>query len=195
MKPFKEIEEKAHAKHVPIMKEEGIEFLSSFIMNHPEVMKILEAGTAVGYSALTMASIRENITIDTLEINEEMISIAKENIKEREMDDRIFVHQIDAMLYQSAQYYDLFFIDAAKSQYYKYLEHFLPMSYVGSYFVFDNMNFHGIVDDPELSHNRSTLQMTRKLKRFREKILKDERFEHEFHPEIGDGILVLKRIK
>ena len=69
------------------------------------------------------------------------------------------------------------------------------MSYVGSYFIFDNMNFHGIVEDASLSHNRSTLQMTRKLKRFKERILKDDRFESAFYPDIGDGILVLKRIK
>ena len=195
MNDLKEIEKHARAKHVPIMKEEGITFLQSFIMEHPELMRKLEAGTAVGYSAIAMASVRENIMVDTLEINKKMISIAKQNIEDAGMKDRVFVHEMDAMLYQSAQYYDLFFIDAAKSQYYKYLDHFMPMSYVGSYFVFDNMNFHGIVEDPELSHNRSTLQMTRKLKKFREQILQDERFEHAFYPEIGDGILVLKRIK
>ena len=96
---------------------------------------------------------------------------------------------------QLLEQYDLFFIDAAKSQYFRYLNHFYPMSYVGSYFIFDNINFHGIVEEPSLSHNRSTLQMTRKLKRFKERILKDERFKATFYSEIGDGILVLERIK
>ena len=92
-------------------------------------------------------------------------------------------------------HYDFYFIDAAKSQYHRYLEHFLPTSYVGSVFLFDNLNFHGIVDDPSLSHNRSTLQMTRKIKRFRENLLKDERFETTFYPDIGDGIAIAKRVK
>ncbi|MBR2825232.1 MAG: class I SAM-dependent methyltransferase [Solobacterium sp.] len=195
MKELNEIKEIAQKEHIPLMKDDGIQFLCSFIKERLSIMKILEAGTAVGYSALMMASLRENITIDTLEINEEMVKRARDNIKEEGMEDRIFVYHTDALLFESAKYYDLFFIDAAKSQYFRYLNHFYPMSYVGSYFIFDNINFHGIVEEPSLSHNRSTLQMTRKLKRFKERILKDERFKATFYSEIGDGILVLERIK
>ena len=195
MKPLSDIKQNARDEHIPVMKDEGVEFLCSFIKERPSIMKILEAGTAVGYSSLMMASLRENITVDTLEINQEMVDRARLNIEEEGMKDRIFVYHTDALLFESAKYYDLFFIDAAKSQYFRYLNHFYPMSYVGSYFIFDNMNFHGIVEDASLSHNRSTLQMTRKLKRFKERILNDDRFESEFYPDIGDGILVLKRIK
>ena len=62
-------------------------------------------------------------------------------------------------------------------------------------FIFDNLNFHGIVDDESLSSNRSTIQMMHKIKKFREHLLKDDRFQTEFHSDTGDGIAVSVRIK
>lgn len=67
-------------------------------------------------------------------------------------------------------------------------------SHIGTLFVYDNLSFHGIVDDPALSHNRSTLQMTRKIKEFREHLLSDNRFDTVFYEDTGDGIAVARRI-
>lgn len=195
MKEINAIKRYAEKHSIPIMKEDGMHFLLAYIQDHPDIMKVLEIGTAVGLSAIKMASVRENITIDTLEIDEAMVEQAKQNIAKMHMEDRIFVYHMDAMEFETAKYYDLYFVDAAKSQYHQYLEHFLPTSYVGSTFLFDNLNFHGIVDDPTLSHNRSTLQMTRKIKKFRDTLLNDKRFETIFYPEIGDGIAVARRIQ
>ena len=193
-KQHKTITSYAKEHGVPIMKEEGMRFLLAYLKEHPEINKILEVGTAIGYSAIQMAGVRDNIYVDTIEIVEDNVKLARDNIAAYGLSDRIHVYHMDAMEYQTFQYYDFYFIDAAKSQYAHYLEHFLPTSYVGSVFLFDNLNFHGIVDDESKSHNRSTLQMTRKIKKFRDKIQKDPRFETTFYPEIGDGILIAKRI-
>ena len=194
MNNLNELEKQARQSHVPIMMDSGMLFLTGYIRSHPGIMRILEAGTAVGWSSMKMAEVRENITVDTIEIDGDMYRQAVENIRNAGLSDRIFVHHMDAVNFETASYYDLFFIDAAKSQYRKYLEHFYPNSYVGSVFIFDNLNFHGIVDHPELSENRSTLQMTRKILRFRERLMQDRRFKTEFYPEIGDGIAVSERI-
>ena len=194
MTSMEALKQQAEKDHVPIMKESGMAFLLGYIKDHPEIMRILECGTAIGLSAIRMANIRENITIDTLEADPLMKEKAIANIREAGLSDRVFVHLSDASLYQTAQYYDLFFIDAAKSQYRMYLEHFYENSHSQSVFLFDNMNFHGIVDDPSLSHNRSTLQMTRKILKFRNHILMDPRFVSDYYPEVGDGILLAKRI-
>lgn len=191
---LKKIEQDARKSGVPLMLDSGMEFLLDYIRCHPEITRVLECGTAVGWSSMNIAGIRENITIDTLEVDPRMYEQAVANIRAAGLDDRIFVHLSDASLYTTAQYYDLFFIDAAKSQYRMYLEHFFQNSYIGSVFVFDNLNFHGIVDHPELSHNRSTVQMTHKIAKFREAMLKDRRFECRWHPEKGDGILIARRI-
>ena len=65
------IEKNARENHVPVMLEDGMEFLVQYIREHEEIVNILEIGTAVGLSSMKMAEIRETIHIDTLEVNEE----------------------------------------------------------------------------------------------------------------------------
>ncbi len=192
---LKKIHDDARKNDVPIMLDDGLQYLLDFIRGHENIRDILEIGTAVGYSAINMASIRWDITIDTLEVDEQMYRQAVANIANENLSERITVHFGDASNFETKKKYDLIFVDAAKSQYRRYLEHFYKNSEIGTYFVFDNLNFHGIVDDESLSHNRSTIQMMHKIKKFRDHILKDERFHTEFHGEIGDGIAVAVRVK
>ncbi len=184
-----EIHDKAREEHVPIMKDDGMEFLLNLIQKNENIRDILEIGTAVGYSSIQMAKIRWDNEIDTLEINPKMYEQALKNIEIENLQDRIHVHLMDGAEFETNKIYDLIFIDAAKSQYRRYLEHFMKNSRIGTVFVFDNLNFHGIVDDENLSHNRSTIQMVHKIKKFREHIIQDPRFETTFY-NIGDGIAV-----
>ena len=167
-------------------------FLLNYIRKHEGIRDILEVGTAVGFSAINMAKIRWDNTIDTLEINQKMYEKAIQNIKNEQLDDRIHVHLIDGAAFETNKIYDLIFIDAAKSQYRRYLEHFMKNSRIGTVFIFDNLNFHGIVDNEELSSNRSTIQMVHKIKKFREHLLNDDRFITAYY-EVGDGIAVSVR--
>ncbi len=188
-KTLLEIHDAARENHVPIMKDDGMEFLLNLIEKNENIRDILEIGTAVGYSSINMAKIRWDNQIDTLEINPKMYEQAIQNIQSENLQDRIHVHLIDGASYETKKIYDLIFIDAAKSQYRRYLEHFMKNSRIGTIFVFDNLNFHGIVDDEKLSHNRSTIQMVHKIKKFREHIIRDTRFDTTFY-DIGDGIAV-----
>lgn len=189
-----EIHDEARKEHVPIMLDDGMAFLLNYIRKHEGVRDILEVGTAVGFSAINMAKIRWDNTIDTLEINPKMYEKAIQNIKNEKLDDRIHVHLIDGAAFKTNKIYDLIFIDAAKSQYRRYLEHFMKNSRIGTVFIFDNLNFHGIVDNEELSSNRSTIQMVHKIKKFREHLLNDDRFITSYY-EVGDGIAVSVRKK
>ncbi|MBQ1469039.1 MAG: class I SAM-dependent methyltransferase, partial [Solobacterium sp.] len=157
------------------------------------IEKILEIGTAVGWSSMCMAGVRKTIHVDTVEIDLDMAEKAINNIRDNDLRDQITVHHIDALQYETGKIFDLIFIDAAKSQYMNYVDHFFDNSHTGTMFVFDNLNFHGIVDDPSLSHNRSTIQLTRKIREFREKLSGDPRFATQFM-DIGDGIAFAERI-
>lgn len=190
---LKEIHDQARAEGIPIMFDDGMEFLLDYIRKHENIRDILEIGTAVGYSAIRMAEIRWDMEIDTLEVNPEMYEQALKNIEAEHLSDRIHVHLTDAAQYETEKIYDLIFVDAAKSQYRRYQEHFLHNSRPGTVFVYDNLNFHGIVDDESLSRNRSTIQMTHKIHKFRDHLLKDERFETVFYPETGDGVAISVR--
>ena len=191
---LKRIQDDAIRNDIPIMKDDGIAFLLDYIKDHEEIRDILEVGTAVGYSAINFANIRWDMRVDTIEINPSLVEVAENNFIACKVDDRVKCFNMDAMEYESTKVYDLIFIDAAKSQYKKYLEHFYKNSRKGTVFVFDNLAFHGIVDNPEKSTNRSTLQMTRKIKKFRELLENDTRFDTKFYMEIGDGIALSKRI-
>lgn len=190
MDELKKIHDKARENDVPIMLDDGMEFLLRYIHEHEEIRDILEIGTAVGYSSIRMAMIRWDMKIDTLEVNPHMAAQAEDNIRKADLSERITVHLIDGAQYETDKIYDLIFVDAAKSQYRRYLEHFLKNTRKGSVFIFDNLNFHGLVDDESLTHNRGTVQMMHKIKKFREHLLKDERFDTVFYSDIGDGIAV-----
>ncbi len=179
--------------HIPLMFDEAMELLLDYIETHEEIERILEIGTAVGWSSMCMAGIRKTIHVDTVEIDLDMAEKAINNIRDNDLRDQITVHHIDALQYETGKIFDLIFIDAAKSQYMNYVDHFFNNSHPGTMFVFDNLNFHGIVDDPSLSHNRSTIQLTRKIREFREQLSGDSRFTTQFM-DIGDGIAFAERI-
>jgi len=121
---LQEIHDKARKEHVPIMLDDGMEFLLEYIRSHEGIRDILEIGTAVGYSAIQMANLRWDMTIDTVEINPEMYHQAVDNIMHACLQDRVHAYLQDAYQFETKKIYDLIFIDAAKSQYRKYMEHF-----------------------------------------------------------------------
>lgn len=194
MDKLEEIEINARKNHVPVMLDDGMEFLVSYITEHENINHILEIGTAVGLSSMKMAQIRDSIHIDTLEVNEQMFNEAKKNIHENHFENQISVYLCDGAKYETDKIYDLIFVDAAKAQYQNYVEHFYSNARKGTVFVFDNLNFHGIVDHPEITHNRSTRQLVGKIKKFREWILQEPRFKTVFYREIGDGVAIAEKL-
>ena len=143
--------------------------------------------------------IRENCVIATKlhihddEVNENMYTQAVDNIHKAGLQDRIHVHLTDGAQFETNKIYDLIFVDAAKSQYRRYLEHFYKNSRKGTVFIFDNLNFHGMVDNTKTTNNRSTRQMVHKIHKFRDFLLQDERFDTVFHSDVGDGVAVSVR--
>ena len=139
-----EIKNEALEKGVPIIKDEGLSFLLDFIKEHNS-KDILELGTAVGYSAMNMARLDKDIHIDTIEKKEDMYCQAIKNIKDNGLDNQIDVHFGPIEEYKTDRMYDLIFVDAAKAQYGKYMEQFLPNLKQEGYMLFDNMIFHGLI--------------------------------------------------
>ena len=120
---IKMMEAYAQEHHVPIMQEEGINFLCDYVKTH-HVKKILEIGSAIGYSAIRMALMDETIHVVTIERDEERYLEAVKNIALLELENRITIYHMDAFDFESAEQFDLLFIDAAKAQYIKFFEKF-----------------------------------------------------------------------
>ena len=191
---IEKIKEKALKEGVPIIKDEGLAFLLNLIRER-DCKEILELGTAVGYSAIQMASLAEGIHVDTIEKNEEMYRQAIENIREENLERQIDVFHMPIEEFVPERKYDLIFVDAAKAQYGKYLEQFLDHLKEDGVMFFDNMVFHGLIWDTDRISSRSLRNLVRKIRDFREKVLNDKRFDIILCDNIGDGILILTRRK
>ena len=186
------VKKKALDEKVPIIKDEGLEFLLDFIKKN-EFKDILELGTAVGYSAMKMASLDKDIHIDTIEKNEDMYRQAVKNVSESPYKDQIVLHFMPIEEYKTDKMYDLIFVDAAKAQYGKYMEQFLPNLKEKGYMFFDNMIFHGLVYEVEKIESRNLRNLVKKIIKFSEMVSNDDRFDIMMFDNIGDGILLLSR--
>ena len=187
-----EIKDKALKDGVPIIKDEGLAFLLDFIKEH-NCIDILELGTAVGYSSINMAKLNKEIHIDTIEKVEDMYIQAIKNIEDNGLENQISVHFMPIEEYKTDKMYDLVFVDAAKAQYGKYMEQFLPNLKENGYMVFDNMIFHGLVYKVDEIESKNLRHLVSKIVKFRQLVKNDNRFDIIEYDQIGDGILVLSR--
>ena len=191
---IEEIKHKALEEGVPIIKDEGLDFLLNFI-KEKGYKDILELGTAVGYSAMEMAAINKNIHIDTIEKNEDMYKQAIVNIENSEYKDQINAYFMPIEEFKTSKKYDFIFVDAAKAQYGKYMEQFLPNLKEDGYMLFDNMIFHGLIYQVENIESKNLRNLVKKIIKFSEMVHNDDRFDIMEFDNIGDGILLLTRRK
>ena len=182
----------AKEKHVPIIMDEGLKLLLDTIQLN-DAKLILELGTAIGYSSINIAKLDKDIIIDTIEKKKELYNLALNNINNEKLNDRINLFNCDICDFSSDKTYDFIFVDAAKGHYGDYLEQFYNNLKSDGILFFDNMEFHGFVKNPMLSKNRNTRQLVKKISKFYDKIIKDDRFISTYYPDTGDGILILRK--
>ena len=187
---LKALEKYAEENNVPIIQKEGLNFILNYIKEN-KVKKILEIGTAIGYSAINMALIDENIKITTIERNKEMFSLATKNIKDFNLEKRINIIYADALEAEIKDKYDLIFIDAAKAQYIKFFEKYKSNLKENGAIITDNLNFHGLANNPEEIHSKNLKALVRKINNYKEFLKENKEFKTNFY-EKGDGISVSK---
>lgn len=188
---IQELEAYAREYHIPIMMKDGISFMLSYIKeNH--VKKILEIGAAIGYSAICMCLVDEDIHVTTVEREEERYQEALKNIKKFHLEDRITIYYQDAFSLDLKEEYDFIFIDAAKSQYIRFFEKFTPLLKAGGVVFSDNLNFHGLTHTTEPILSRNVRGLVRKLNNYIVFLKENPNFETYFY-DIGDGISVSKK--
>ncbi len=186
---MKSLEIFAYYNHVPIITKDTRRFLQIFLkILKPE--KILEVGTAIGYSAITFAKILPDARITTIEIEEEMFDLAYKNIKKAGFSQRINQILDDArnVLPFLETTYDFIFMDAAKGQYTEYYEPVKRLLKPGGVLMSDNVLFKGMVANEELVP-RNKRAIVNDLMDFNETLFKDPDFETSFIP-MGDGVAI-----
>lgn len=182
------LKEKALKDHIPIMMEEGLSYMLEYIeKNH--IKNILEIGAAVGYSAICMASIHNEIHVTTVERDDERYKQAVQNIKVFHLEDRITIYHADAFDLNLEDTYDFIFIDAAKSQYIRFFEKFESNLKVGGTIFSDNLEFHGLTHTTEPIASRNVRGIVRKLNAYITFLKEKENFDTTFL-DLGDGISI-----
>lgn len=182
----------ANREAVPIMQDEGCDFICNYIKDH-NVKTVLEIGTAIGYSSIRFAQQADDVYVTTIELDIDRHIKAVENFKNAGLENRITAIHDDALTHDFGdQKFDLIFIDAAKAQYTKFFEKYKVNLSENGVFISDNLSFHGMVDDLSLTHNYSTKKLVKKIQKYVEFLKTNEEFETEFF-EIGDRIGVSKK--
>lgn len=189
---IKQMKDYAELNNVPIIMDDGLEYLTNYIKSN-NIKRILEVGTAIGYSAIRMCGIDEEICVTTIERDEKRYLEAVKNIKKFDLEDRINLIYKDALEVNVDGEFDLIFIDAAKAQSRKFFERFEKNLSNKGTIITDNMNFHGLVDtDPSKIESRNLRQLVRKVKDYKVFLEENKSFETEFI-DIGDGLAISKR--
>ena len=189
---IKEMEDYASKYDIPIMEKEGIEFLTKYIKDN-NIKSILEIGTAIGYSAIRMCNISNDITVTSIERDEERYNIAASNVKSNNLDDRITLILGDALEVNVTGKYDLIFIDAAKAQSIKFFTKYSPLLKEDGTIITDNINFHGLTFSKDPAPTRNLRQLTRKINDYL-KWLEDNKEFTSKYVNIGDGVMISKRV-
>ncbi|MBR1936609.1 MAG: O-methyltransferase [Bacilli bacterium] len=190
---IKQLKDYADINNVPIMLDDGMDFLLDYIKKN-NVKRILEIGAAIGYSAIMMCTVGQDITVTTIERDEKRYLEAVKNIKKVGLQDRITLIYQNALDVELDEEYDLIFIDAAKAQSRKFFEKFEKNLVPGGTIITDNMGFHGLVEkDPESIESRNLRQLVRKIKEYIIFLQDNPRYETRFL-DVGDGIAVSKHI-
>lgn len=186
---IRQIKEYAEKENVPIMSDDGIMYLIDYIGKY-KIKRILEIGTAIGYSTIMMCSCADDITITSIERDEKRYLEAIKNIKKAKFEDRINLIYSDAFDVQLQDKYDLIFIDAAKAQNINFFEMFEKNLVDRGTIITDNMNFHGLVfKDPDKIESRNLRQLVRKIKKYKDFLENNDSYDTEFL-DIGDGLAV-----
>ena len=190
-----ELKEFAKENAVPIIKDSSLDFIVNYIKSH-NVRRILEIGSAIGYSAINFARAGQDagkeVFVDTIEYDIERYQIAVKNIAESGLMDRITIFLGDAASFDFKDKYDLIFIDGPKAQNMKFFIKFQNNLADGGVIITDNLSFHGMVENQSLTHNYSTIKMVRKIARYVTFLKENPEFTTEFF-EIGDTISVSKK--
>ena len=189
-----EIEEFAHQTNVPIIRKEMESFLRVLIeIKKPK--RILELGTAIGYSAILMANtMSEDCRITTIENYDKRMPIARDNFKRAGVEEKVELLEGDALeiLQKINEPYDFVFMDAAKAQYLVYLKEIMRLLSVGGILIADNVLQDGELVESRYAVERRNRTIHSRMREYLYEVKNMKELETTIIP-IGDGITLSVR--
>lgn len=190
-KEFLKVKEKALENHIPIIMDDTLDVIKK-VLSENKPKRILEIGTAVGYSASCFAKYtEEDCIIDTIEIDEDRAKEAIENVEKIGVSERINIMIGNAVeiLPTLKPGYDIVFIDAAKSKYSIFLEEGIRLINDKGIILADNVLYKGYVMSDYNKHKQRTA--VRHLREYIKEVTENSNLETEIL-EVGDGLAITK---
>ena len=191
---IKEVKKKALAEHIPIIMDDTLVIIKDILIKE-KPKRILEIGTATGYSAICFSNIlNNNVLIDTIELDETRANEALKNIKEMNLENTInvFIGNAVEILPTLKESYDIIFIDAAKGKYPIFLKEAIRLSHEGSIILADNILYKGYVMSDYNKHKQRTA--VTHLREYIKEATENKNLETEIL-EVGDGLAISKVIE
>ena len=189
-----EIEKYGRDNKIPILLDDSLEYISN-LLSKIKPMRVLEIGTAIGFSAINFSKyLADGGRIDTIEIESLRVEQALQNIERVGVSDKIRVIEGDALdiLPYLVEKYDVVFIDAAKGKYNEFCEHAKRLCKPGGYIIADNVLYKGMVQSDYNKHKQRTA--VNKLRLFIDTVMNDKELESQLL-DIGDGLMICKSTK
>ena len=186
-----ELEKNALNEHIPIIMDDTLNEID-LILKNKKVNRILEIGTAVGYSAICFTKyLEENGIIDTIERDSLRVKQALENIKLAEVEDKIHIFEGDAVeiLPTLNEKYDVVFIDAAKGKYPFFLHEATRLIKEDGIILADNVLYKGYVMSDYNKHKQRTA--VTHLREYLKEVKENPKFDTQIL-DVGDGLAVSK---
>ncbi|TYS84305.1 O-methyltransferase [Rossellomorea aquimaris] len=184
----------AEAEGVPIMELAGIETLLQ-LLRIQRPARVLEIGTAIGYSGLRMAEALPDAAIVSIERDEDRYKQALHFIERSPQNDQLDIIFGDALeTVQEAESkgpFDALFIDAAKGQYQKFFDLYSPFLAEGGVIYSDNVLFKGMVAEENVE-NKRIRNMVKKLKSYNDWLMNHPDYHTVIIP-VGDGLAVSRK--
>ena len=188
---LEKIKEKALKDHIPIIMDDTLDVMEKYLITK-KPQRILEIGTAVGYSAICFTEfLGEGGKIDTIERESDRVKEARENIKNVGVEEKINIYEGDAVeiLPTLDEKYDVVFIDAAKGKYPFFLKEALRMLKSDGIIFADNILYKGYVMSDYNKHKQRTA--VRNLREYIKEVSENPNLETQIL-EVGDGLAISK---
>ncbi len=185
----------ARQRYIPVMLDDTRQLLFD-VVSRCRPKRILEIGTAIGYSGIIMLTASPLATLNTIELDEQVANIARQNFQKAEMSDRVnlFVGDAREIVTLLTGSYDFIFMDGPKGQYEVFLPYLTEVLKVGGTLVCDNVLYKGLAENVPENKRHKHITVARNMHAFLQDITTNQRYRTQLY-RTGDGVSVSVKLK
>lgn len=185
----------ARQRYIPVMLDDTRQLLFD-VVSRCRPKRILEIGTAIGYSGIIMLTASPLATLNTIELDEQVANIARQNFQKAEMSDRVnlFVGDAREIVTLLTGSYDFIFMDGPKGQYEVFLPYLTEVLEVGGTLMCDNVLYKGLAENVPENKRHKHITVARNMHAFLQDITTNQRYRTQLY-RTGDGVSVSVKLK